>query len=169
MAVDATNDAGQDVDAPTTLHHRTCPLCEATCGLELTVRGEQVVRIRGDRENPFSHGFICPKGSALHRLHVDPDRLRAPVVRRGDDPATATWEEVTWDDAFAVVEAGLRRVIDTHGRDAVAIYLGNPSIHSLGPTIYNGPLIKALGTREHLLGVDRRPDAQARVVRLPVR
>ena len=146
MTVDTTNDPGPEVDTETTLHHRTCPLCEATCGLELTVRGEQVVRIRGDRDNPFSHGFICPKGSALHRLHSDPDRLRAPLVRRGDDPATATWEEVSWDEAFAIVDVGLRRVIDTHGRDAVAIYLGNPSIHSLGPTIYNGPLIKALAT-----------------------
>ena len=72
------------------------------------MRDGTVVRIRGDRENAFSRGFICPKGSALHHLHTDPDRLRGPVVRRGDDPATATWEEVGWDEAFAVVEAGLR-------------------------------------------------------------
>jgi anaerobic selenocysteine-containing dehydrogenase len=129
------------------VHHRTCPLCEATCGLELTVRDGAVVRIRGDRQNPFSRGFICPKGSALHRLHTDPDRLRRPLVRRGDDPATATWEEVSWDEAFALVEDGLRGVIDRHGRDAVAVYLGNPSVHSLGPTIFNGPLIKALRSR----------------------
>jgi anaerobic selenocysteine-containing dehydrogenase len=130
-----------------TLHYRSCPLCEATCGLELTVREGTVVRIRGDRDNSFSKGFICPKGSALHRLHADPDRLRMPVVRRGDDLATATWEEVTWDEAWAVVEEGLRGVIDTHGRDAVAVYLGNPSVHSLGPVIFNGPLVKALGTK----------------------
>lgn len=129
-----------------TVHFRTCPLCEATCGLELTVRDGAVVRIRGDRANPFSRGFICPKGSALHRLHADPDRLRAPLVRRGDDPDTATWEEVSWDEAFAVVADGLRGVIERHGRDAVAIYLGNPSVHSLGPTLYNRPLIQALGT-----------------------
>jgi anaerobic selenocysteine-containing dehydrogenase len=128
------------------LHFRSCPLCEATCGLELTVRDGAVVRIRGDRANEFSKGFICPKGSALHRLHTDPDRLRAPVVRRGDDPATATWEEVTWDEAWSVVTDGLRGVIDRHGRDAVAIYMGNPSVHSLGPMIFNGPLVKALGT-----------------------
>jgi anaerobic selenocysteine-containing dehydrogenase len=129
------------------VHHRTCPLCEAGCGLELTVRNDTVVRIRGDRDNTFSRGFICPKGSALHHLHADPDRLRHPLVRRGDDPATATWEQVGWDEAFAVVEAGLRGVIERHGRDAVAIYLGNPSVHSLGPTLYNATLIKAIGSR----------------------
>ena len=129
------------------VHHRTCPLCEAGCGLELTVRNDTVVRIRGDRDNAFSRGFICPKGSALHHLHADPDRLRHPLVRRGDDPATATWEQVGWDEAFAVVEAGLRGVIERHGRDAVAIYLGNPSVHSLGPTLYNATLIKAIGSR----------------------
>ena len=140
---EGTADAGAGTD---TVHHRTCPLCEAGCGLELTVRNDTVVRIRGDRDNAFSRGFICPKGSALHHLHADPDRLRRPLVRRGDDPATATWEEVTWDEAFAVVEAGLRGIIERHGRDAVAIYLGNPSVHSLGPTLFNGTLVKALGT-----------------------
>ena len=89
---EGTADAGAGTD---NVHHRTCPLCEAGCGLELTVRNDTVVRIRGDRDNAFSRGFICPKGSALHHLHNDPDRLRRPLVRRGDDPATATWEERT--------------------------------------------------------------------------
>jgi anaerobic selenocysteine-containing dehydrogenase len=133
-------------DGTDAAHHRTCPLCEAGCGLELTVRNDTVVRVRGDRENAFSRGFICPKGSALHHLHADPDRLRRPLVRHGDDPATASWEAVTWEEAFAVVEAGLRGVVERNGRDAVAIYMGNPSVHSLGPTLFNGTLVKALGT-----------------------
>ena len=127
-----------------TIHTRSCPLCEASCGLELTVRDGAVLRIRGDRENPFSKGFICPKGSALQKLHEDPDRLRTPVVRRGDDPDTATWEEVSWDEAFAIVEEGLRGVQDRHGRDAVAAYFGNPSVHSLGAVLFNAPLIRSL-------------------------
>jgi anaerobic selenocysteine-containing dehydrogenase len=147
------------VDAATGSHHRTCPLCEATCGLELTVRtgaGEPggseatertVVRIRGDRDNPFSKGFICPKGSVLQHLHEDPDRLRTPLVRRGDDPATATWEEVSWDEAFAEVERRLLPVLEAHGRDALAVYLGNPSAHTLAGVLYNRPMVKAAGTR----------------------
>lgn len=132
--------------AADTIHHRTCPLCEASCGLELTIRDGAVLRIRGDRENALSKGFICPKGSALQRLHEDPDRLRGPVVRRGDDPATATWEEVSWDEAFAIVEEGLRGVQQRHGRNAVGAYFGNPGVHSLGAVMFNAPLIRAMGS-----------------------
>ena len=131
----------------TTVHHRTCPLCEATCGLEITMRGDEVVRIRGDREDVFSRGFLCPKGSTLKQLHEDPDRLRRPMVRRGDDPATATWEEVSWEEAFAEVERRLTPLLDEHGRDAVAVYLGNPNAHNLSGFFYGRPLLKALGTR----------------------
>jgi len=136
----------------TSLHFRTCPLCEATCGLEITMKHSsdgkvEIGRIRGDQDDVFSHGFICPKGSTLKQLHEDPDRLRRPVIRRGDDLATATWEEVTWDEAFAEIERGLMPVLETHGRNAAAIYLGNPNVHNLAGTLYNRALIKALGTK----------------------
>ena len=130
----------------TTLHFRTCPLCEAGCGLEVAVRDGAVTRIRGDRDNEFSKGFICPKGSSLKQLHEDPDRLRGPVVRRGDNLATATWEEVSWDEAFAEIERRLLPVLEAHGRDAAAIYLGNPNAHTMAGTMYLRPVIKALGT-----------------------
>lgn len=131
----------------TQVHYRTCPLCEATCGLEITMRGDEVVRIRGDRDDVFSKGFLCPKGSTLKQLHEDPDRLRRPVIRRGDDPATATWEEVSWDEAFAEIERRLVPLLETHGRNTVALYLGNPNVHNLAGTLYVRPLIMALGTR----------------------
>ena len=151
--IDSTAGAGADSSPGTeSVHFHTCPLCEATCGLEIAVThhedGSAVIgRIRGDRDDVFSHGFICPKGSTVKQLHEDPDRLRRPVVRRGDDPATATWEEVSWDDAFAEIERGLTAVLDRHGRDAVAVYLGNPNVHNLSGTLYGRPLLKALGTR----------------------
>jgi anaerobic selenocysteine-containing dehydrogenase len=131
----------------TTVHFRTCPLCEAMCGLELTMDGDTVVRVRGDRDDPFSRGFVCPKGASIGRLHDDPDRLRVPVIRRGDDPATATWDEVSWDEAFSEVQRLLVPVLDTHGRDAAAVYLGNPNVHNPGNAVYGRPLIRALGTR----------------------
>ena len=83
----------------TRVSHITCPLCEATCGLEVTTRGREVVSIRGDQEDVFSHGYLCPKAAALKALDADPDRLRAPMVRAGED-----WREVSWDEAFAEVE-----------------------------------------------------------------
>ena len=121
---------------------RTCPLCEATCGLEVSVRDGAVTRIRGDRDDVFSQGFICPKGSTLRQLHDDPDRLRAPVVRRGDG-----WEEVSWEEAFALVEARLPPILEQSGRNSVAAYLGNPNVHTMAGPLYLKPLLKAIGTK----------------------
>src|SRR6188768_2632306 len=84
---------------------RTCPLCEAACGLELTTRDDRIVAARGDREHVFSHGFLCPKGATFGELSADPDRLRRPLVRRGDQHV-----EVSWDEAFQAVEQGLRPI-----------------------------------------------------------
>ncbi len=138
---------------------RTCPLCEAGCGLEITLEpdgagGERVKRIRGDRDDVFSKGYICPKGSTLGHLHDDPDRLRRPVVKRDGE-----FVEVDWDEAFATIEAGLLPILERHGRDAAAIYLGNPGAHSMGPMLYSGVLIRALGTRNRFSAstVDQRP------------
>ncbi len=122
---------------------RTCPLCEATCGLEITVNPqEQVVRIRGDKDDVFSHGFICPKGSTLKQLHEDPDRLRKPMVKRD-----GVHVEVSWDEAWKEVERGLMGVIDRHGRGALSAYLGNPNAHNLGPQLFSGVMLRSMGTR----------------------
>jgi anaerobic selenocysteine-containing dehydrogenase len=133
---------------------RTCPLCEAGCGLELTLDGDRVTRIRGDRDDVFSHGYICPKGSTLRQLHEDPDWLRQPLVRRAGDLVP-----VSWDEAFAEAERLLLPLIEQHGRDAVAIYVGNPNAHSLAGLLYLRPLIKALGTTNVYSAstVDQRP------------
>ena len=76
-----------------TLHHRICPLCEACCGLEITVRDQRVVAIRGHEADVLSAGYLCPKGVALKDLHEDPDRLRTPLIRRNGRHEPATWEE----------------------------------------------------------------------------
>lgn len=122
--------------------YRVCPLCEATCGLELTIAaGGTVSGVRGDRDDVFSKGFICPKGAAFDRLDNDPDRLRRPMVRDGEQ-----WNEVSWDEAFAAVAAGLGEVVATHGRQAVGIYLGNPNVHTLAGGLYAAGLARALGS-----------------------
>jgi anaerobic selenocysteine-containing dehydrogenase len=123
-------------------HYRTCSLCEATCGLEITTRATEILGIRGDERDPFSRGYLCPKGPALKHLHDDPDRLRHPMIRRG-----TTWERVAWDDAFAEIARRLPGLIREHGRDAVAVYLGNPSAHLLPLMLYPRALLRALGTR----------------------
>ncbi len=128
-------------DAPV-IRYRTCPLCEATCGLRLLTRGDAVLEIRGDPDDPLSRGYLCPKGVALRDLHADPDRLRTPMIRRG-----TTWHAVSWDEAFGEIAARLPPIVAAHGRDAVAVYLGNPSAHTLALLLYPRVLLRLLGTR----------------------
>jgi anaerobic selenocysteine-containing dehydrogenase len=134
---------------------RICPLCEAGCGLEVGLSASGgVVRIRGDRHDVWSAGYLCPKGPALKQLHEDPDRLRAPVVRRD-----SRFVEVGWDEALAVAARLLGEVVARHGRGALAAYVGNPNVHNLAGQLYLKPLIKALGTRNVFSAstVDQRP------------
>jgi len=129
---------------PTATHvaYRTCPLCEATCGLELHHDGEKVTTIRGDSKDVFSKGYICPKGAALHKLAQDPDRLTRPMIKRDGEHV-----EVTWQEAFDHIDAHLPRIKDELGAHAIAVYLGNPNAHNLSGTIYNRAVIKALGSK----------------------
>ena len=125
-----------------TIVHRTCPLCEATCGLEIHIRNEKVTRISGDENHVLSKGFVCPKGVSLDQLHTDPDRLRRPMIKRD-----GVHVEVEWDEAYAEIERRLLPIIEESGRNAVGLYLGNPNSHNLAGSLYLRPLIKSLGTR----------------------
>lgn len=123
-----------------------CNLCEAICGLEISVEDGQVTGVRGNPADPLSRGHICPKGVSIGDVHADPDRLRQPVRRRGTG-ADATWEEIEWDQAFDLVAEGLATTINAHGHDSIGIYLGNPNVHSLGSMTHGIQLVKALRTR----------------------
>ena len=126
----------------TMTHFRTCHLCEATCGLEITTKGDAVVRIRGDQNDVFSRGFICPKGSTIKDLDSDPDRVRHPMVRDGE-----TWREVSWDEAFVEIEARFREVKARHGDPrSTAIYFGNPTAHNISSSLYLRSVMNALKT-----------------------
>lgn len=129
-------------ETETKISYRTCPLCEATCGLEIHTKGREVVHIKGDKLDPFSKGYLCPKGYSVKELHFDPDRIRRPMIRR-----RAEWQEVSWEEAFAEVKQGLSTIIKEHGKNAVAVYLGNPSVHNLGSMLYVPTLLRALGSR----------------------
>jgi anaerobic selenocysteine-containing dehydrogenase len=138
-----------ETDAEMRTHFRTCPLCEVMCGLEIRTTGDQVTRIRGDRNDVWSKGYLCPKGAALGHLHHDPDRIRVPMVREGD-----TWREVSWDQAFARCEELLAPIVAEHGIRAVTAYIGNPAVHNYSLSRYTGavaaiprmPVIWSAGT-----------------------
>jgi anaerobic selenocysteine-containing dehydrogenase len=120
----------------------TCPLCEATCGLVVTIDDSKVTRVRGDDADVFSHGYVCPKGVSIGALHHDPDRLRTPLVRRDGKLV-----EATWDEAFAEIERRLVPIMTEHGRNAVAVYAGNPSVHNTSTSLYGPAFYKALATK----------------------
>jgi anaerobic selenocysteine-containing dehydrogenase len=121
--------------------HRVCPFCEATCGLAVEVEGNSMVSVRGDKDDPFSRGYICPKAYGLKELHEDRERLRAPVRR------TATgWEEISWDDAYSEVASRMLAIREKYGPNAIGLYLGNPMVHDFA-FLYFPVLARALGSR----------------------
>ncbi|MFF7012960.1 molybdopterin-dependent oxidoreductase [Streptomyces fimicarius] len=122
---------------------RICPLCEATCGLTLTIEGTTVTGARGDRDDIFSKGFICPKGASFGGLDADPDRLRVPLVR-GDD---GELREATWGEAFDRIAARIPDLVTAHGPQAVGVVLGNPNVHTMAGSLYPPLLLAALRTR----------------------
>jgi anaerobic selenocysteine-containing dehydrogenase len=124
-----------------TTAYRVCPLCEASCGLELKVRDNQVISIRGNQADVFSHGYICPKGASLKDLHNDPDRLRQPLIKRDGQ-----FVKASWDEAFDEIEKRLPKVKAEHGADAIAVMAGNPAAHKIGLLLYFARLARVLGT-----------------------
>lgn len=132
---------------------RTCPLCEATCGLQIELDGDAVTRIRGDGDDVFSHGYLCPKGSSLKGLDEDPDRLRTPLVKVG-----GRFEPTSWEAAFELLHERLFPIVVEHGEDAVGFYSGNPWSHNYEVILYTPLLEGALGrNRFAAASVDQRP------------
>jgi anaerobic selenocysteine-containing dehydrogenase len=128
---------------PASIHYRACNLCEAICGLEIHVADGRIEAIRGDQADPLSRGHICPKAVALKDIHEDPDRLRHPQLRQPD----GTWRRIPWDEALDLAAERIAAVQKAHGRDAVAVYSGNPNVHNYGSLLYGPPLLHSLRTR----------------------
>jgi anaerobic selenocysteine-containing dehydrogenase len=120
-------------------HFRTCPFCEATCGLEIETEGREVLSVRGDADDVFSGGFICPKAYGVKQ---DPDRLTTPLIRRDGELV-----EASWDEAFEEIDRRLAPLIAEHGKNAVAVYLGNPNAHNLSALIHGPAWLRVLGSQ----------------------
>lgn len=135
-------------------HYRNCNLCEAICGIEITHEDGTILSIVGDKLDPFSRGHICPKALALKDIYEDGDRLRGPVKR-----TDSGWVEIEWDDAFDEAATRIADVQAKYGRDAVAVYQGNPSVHNLGTMLNSRELLKALRTKNNYsaTSVDQLP------------
>jgi anaerobic selenocysteine-containing dehydrogenase len=141
------------------LHYRACHLCEAICGLaietELQPDGSTQIRsIKGDPQDSFSRGHICPKAVALQDIQNDPDRIRQPMRRIGEQ-----WQAIAWDEAFELVAERLSAIRAEHGQNAVAVYQGNPSVHNYGLMTHSNYFLGLLKTRNRFsaTSVDQLP------------
>lgn len=128
---------------PDSVQHRTCPLCEGMCGVTVTVEGGRAATVRPNKQDVWSRGHICPKGTTLGALHHDPDRLRTAMVRDGDE-----WKSASWDAALERLEILAERVRDRHGPHAFAAYGGNMAGKDATLSRYSGPMLATSGIRQ---------------------
>jgi anaerobic selenocysteine-containing dehydrogenase len=119
-----------------------CRQCLAVCGLIVTVEGDEIVAVRGDRDHPVTHGYTCAKGRAMGAMHHAPDRLDEPLIRRGDRLVP-----VSWDDLFDDLAAGLARIAGESGPDAVGTYFGSLSGWDPAGRAVSEAFHRALGSR----------------------
>jgi anaerobic selenocysteine-containing dehydrogenase len=137
-------------------HYRACDICEAICGLEIKVSGSKIVSIKGDDNDPISHGHICPKATALEDKQFDPDRLRQPMRRVGDD-----WEAISWQEAIEITASRLVEIQGAYGNDAVGTYFGNPAYHGVENPVYGVGFMQSLETKNTftVASMDQLPHA----------
>ncbi len=125
-------------------HYRACHLCEAICGLEIKTQGKEILSIRGDKDDPISQGYICPKATAIADIHNDPDRLRKPVKK-----VDGQWVEISWQEAIDTVAQRLVDMQNRFGDDSVGFYAGNPGVHNYGNLTHGSLLRRAVKTKNH--------------------
>lgn len=125
-------------------HYRSCHLCEAICGIVIETEGDKILSIRGDKQDHFSRGHICPKATAIQDLHEDPDRLTRPLKKVDGD-----WQEISWQEAFDTVADRIAGTQEHYGQNSVAFFAGNPSVHNYGIMTHGGQLRNAIGTNNH--------------------
>jgi len=124
------------------IHYGVCNICDSICGLEIEYEGSEVISIRGDKQDPFSRGHICPKGPSHKDVYKDPDRLRKPVRRNGDK-----WEEISWEQGLDEAGKKLAAVQKKYGNDAVAVYYGNPTTHNMDSASMLLPWLKGFKSK----------------------
>ena len=122
------------------IHARTCHLCEANCGVLMTVEDGKVTSVKGNPDHVLSEGYICPKATAIPDLQNDPDRLRNPIKRAGED-----WEEISWEQALLEISNKHQQIVS--GPKVAALYLGNPNAHNYSNSFSMRGLTKSWGAK----------------------
>jgi len=125
-------------------HYKACHLCEAICGLEIKTKGNEILSIKGDKNDPVSHGFICPKATAIADIHNDPDRLRMPHKRVDDQ-----WQEISWDEAIELAAQKIFQTQSKYGNDSIGFFAGNPGVHNYGNLTHGPAFRRVCKTKNH--------------------
>ncbi|MEP7037437.1 MAG: molybdopterin-dependent oxidoreductase, partial [Acidobacteriota bacterium] len=135
-------------------HYRACNLCEAICGIEIEHENGEILSIKGDKADPFSRGHICPKALALKDIYEDANRLKFPVKKIENG-----WQKISWDEAFDEIAFKIKDIQTKYGRNAVAVFQGNPSVHNFGTLLNSGSLLKVLKSQNNFsaTSVDQLP------------
>ncbi len=131
-------------NSATQKHYRSCNLCEAVCGIVVEHQEGKIISIKGDKDDPFSKGHICPKAVALQDVYNSPDRLKQPLQK-----TKSGWEQISWKDAYQITADKIKEIQAQHGKDSIAFYQGNPSVHNYGTMLFSGNLRKALKTKNN--------------------
>ncbi len=100
-------------------HHTFCRICEALCGLDITVEDNKVIGVHPDKRHVATGGFSCPKGLKQARIYDSPDRVQWPMKRTG-----TTWNRVSWAQALEEIGAKVKQLRGDSGPDSVAMYVG---------------------------------------------
>lgn len=119
-------------------------LCYVNCGLEVATEGRKITRVRGDRANACSQGYLCQKPQRLQWYGDQADRLTTPLRRRPD----GTHEPISWDTAFTEIAARLHALRAEHGGEAFAVYGGGGQGNHLGGAYFTA-LRDALGATKY--------------------
>ena len=100
-----------------------CFECHSRCGVFLEVKDGKVIAIKGDKDHPFSHGYICPKGRACMEIIYHPDRIKRPLVKVGKRTGSQ-FEESSWDKALEIISEKLLNTRKQWGAESVVFGVG---------------------------------------------
>jgi formate dehydrogenase len=127
---------------PDGTHHTFCRICEALCGLTVTVDRERVTAVHPDHQHVATEGFACPKGLKQHKLYDSPDRVRYPQKRVGD-----RYVRVSWEQALEEIGAKVRALRATRGPDSIGMYVGTAAGFGVLHPVFAQGFMTGVGSR----------------------
>jgi len=130
------------MESTTEKKYTFCRICESLCGLEVTLKDNEVVKIRPDSAHVATRGFACPKGLKQHQLFSSPDRLRYPLKREGAD-----WKRTSWDNAIGEIGKKVKQIRKDYGPDSIAMYVGTAAGFGVLHPVFAQGFMQAIGSK----------------------